>query len=375
VRLVDSTMETLALAQEAKTEAKTNWSQVYSLLGLNAAIVISWIAYHNFQPKVLELFHFTELSFFLVVAQALILVFIPPVAGIVGDYMIKTNGNRFVVLTVGISVTAMVFMLVAFTVGTATTINLTAALPVMIVIWLISMNVFHSPANSMLEMFAPARELPSAMALIVLTTEMLNALEPVVITFVNWIGPIATFALGGVLLLVTGYFFRSTTRETKLVRDYDAVKVKESKYLNVLMAGLLLGIVTAVIKDYTPLWFAALSSAPVMSQSLVVSFILVVSALGAWPLSKVVEKHGTARSLRYGLIATFLSLGVLYIIPGSYAFLFVCILVGVSYSFAAVAAFPYALQNLCHNHTTLGAGMFFGSIELADGVINILQTS
>src|SRR5271154_6553476 len=129
------------------SESKTNWNQVYGLLGLNAAIVISWIAYHNFQPKVLELFHFQQLSFFLVVAQALILVFIPPVAGIVGDYMIKTNGNRFVVFTVGISVTAMVFMLVAFTVGTATTLNLTAALPVMIVVWLISMNVFHSPAN------------------------------------------------------------------------------------------------------------------------------------------------------------------------------------------------------------------------------------
>jgi len=366
-------METITLAHEAKTETKTNWNQVYSLLGLNAAIVISWIAYHNFQPKVLELFHFQQLSFFLVVAQALILVFIPPVAGIVGDYMIKTNGNRFVVLTVGISVTAMVFMLVAFTVGTATTLDLTAALPAMIVIWLISMNVFHSPANSMLEMFAPARELPSAMALIVLTTEMLNALEPLLISFVNWIGPIATFALGGVLLLVTGYFFRRTTRDTKLVRDYETVKVKESKYLNVLAAGLLLGVATAVIKDYTPLWFAAQSSAPVISQSLIVSFILVISALGAWPLSKVVRKHGTAQSLRYGLIATFLSLGLLYIVPGSYLFLVVCFIVGVSYSFAAVAAFPYVLQNLCTNHTTLGAGMFFGSLELADGVINILQ--
>src|SRR5258708_27577572 len=98
---------------------RTNWSQVYSLLALNAAIVISWIAYHNYQPKVLEIFHFTELRLFLIIAQGLILVLIPPVAGIVGDYLIKKNGNRLVVFTVGISVTAMVFMLVAFTVGTA----------------------------------------------------------------------------------------------------------------------------------------------------------------------------------------------------------------------------------------------------------------
>jgi MFS family permease len=357
------------------SEAKTNWSQVYSLLGLNAAIVISWIAYHNFQPKVLELFHFQKLSFFLVVAQALILVFIPPVAGIVGDYVIKINGNRLVVFTVGISVTAMVFMLVAFTVGTATTINLTAALPVMIVVWLISMNVFHSPANSMLEMFAPAKELPSAMALIVLTTEMLNGFEQVVINFVNWIGPIATFAMGGVMLVVTGYFFRSTTKEAKLVREYDPAKVEHSKYGNVLMAGLLVGVVTALIKNFTPAWFASKSLTTVFNPSLVVSFILIVSALGAWPLSKFVDRYGIAKSLRYGLISTFTCLALLYLLPGTYLFLFVAILTGVSYSFAAVAAFPYALQNLCTNHTTLGAGMFFGSIELADGVINIIQNS
>jgi len=356
-------------------EAKTNWRQVYSLLGLNAAIVISWIAYHNFQPRVLELFHFQQLSFFLVVAQALILVFSPPVAGIVGDYMIKTNGNRFVVITVGISVTAMVFMLVAFTVGTSTTLKLTAALPVMIVIWLISMNVFHSPANSMLEMFAPARELPSAMALIVLTTEMLNAIEPLLINFVNWLGPIATFALGGVLLIITGYYFRRTTKETKLVREYELVKLEESNYFNVLTAGLLLGIVTALIKNYTPFWFAAKSLTPVFNPTLIVSFILVISALGAWPLSKFVDRYGTAKSLRYGLMATFIGLALLYILPGTYPFLVVCVLTGVSYSFAAVAAFPYALQNLSVQHTTLGAGMFFGSVELADGLVNILQSS
>jgi hypothetical protein len=79
-----STMQTQPLEAQ-----KTNWSQVYSLLALNAAIVISWIAYHNYQPKLLNLFHFEELSLFLVVAQALILVLIPCIAGLIGDYMIK----------------------------------------------------------------------------------------------------------------------------------------------------------------------------------------------------------------------------------------------------------------------------------------------
>jgi MFS family permease len=368
--IAESPMESTLTAQEAKI----NWNQVYSLLGLNAAIVISWIAYHNFQPKVLELFHFQQLGLFLVIAQAVILVFIPPVAGIVGDYMIKTNGNRFVVFTVGISVTAMVFMLVAFTVGTATTINLTAALPVMIVVWLISMNVFHSPANSMLEMFAPARQLPSAMALIVIATEVLNALEPVLINLVNWIGPIGTFALGGVLLIVTGYFFRKNTKEAVLVREHDPIKVKESKFGNVLVAGLLLGVVTAFIKNYASIWLAQKGTSFLFNPSYVVSYILLISALAAWPASKLVNQYGVGKSLKYALIATLASLILLVLIPGTYSFLIIAAFTGISYSFAAVAAFPYALQNLCTNHTTLGAGMFFGSVELTDGVMNVMQT-
>jgi hypothetical protein len=248
-------MNTQAIAVEAThrpTTARANWNQIYSLLALNAAIVISWIAYHNYQPKVLEIFRFQDLALFLVVAQALILIFIPPIAGVIGDRVIRSGGNRFVVFTVGISVTAMVFMCVAFTVGTASTINLTSLLPFMIVVWLISMNIFHSPANSMLEMFASAKSLPSAMALMVMTTELLYALEPLIVDFVDFLGPVATFALGGVLLIVTGYIFRRTTRNLQLTRSADETRRTSSNFVAVVVAGVTLGTAVALIKNVIP---------------------------------------------------------------------------------------------------------------------------
>jgi hypothetical protein len=67
------------------TTNSTNWSQIYALAALNAAVVISWIAYHNYQPKLLEKFEFTALSNFLTMAQALVLIVIPPLAGFVAD--------------------------------------------------------------------------------------------------------------------------------------------------------------------------------------------------------------------------------------------------------------------------------------------------
>jgi hypothetical protein len=372
-------MTTHAIAMDGKAESNTstaNWNQIYSLIALNAAIVISWIAYHNYQPKVLEIFHFQDLSLFLIVAQALILVFIPPVAGIVGDKVISTGGNRFVVFTVGISVTAMVFMCVAFTVGATSTIDLTSALPFMIVIWLISMNIFHSPANSMLEMFASAKSLPSAMALMVLTTELLYSIEPLIVSFVDLIGPVLTFALGGVLLIITGYIFRRTTRNLNLVRNSDDARRTESNFVPVLAAGLALGLMAALIKNYLPekinLSFAG-GSEMGLTGPLVISLILATAAVSAWPLSKVVDRIGTEKSLIYGLLGSFACIAVIVFMSNAYLLIILGFILAPFFSLASVAAFPFALSKLSLKRVTLGTGVFFGSVELADGVMNILD--
>jgi hypothetical protein len=374
-------MNTETLTMNARPEVATgsaNWNQIYSLIALNAAIVISWIAYHNYQPKVLEIFKFQDLSFFLVVAQSLILVFIPPIAGIVGDRVIRAGGNRFVVFTVGISVTAMVFMCVAFTVGTASTINLTAALPFMIVIWLISMNIFHSPANSMLEMFAPAKSLPSAMALMVMTTELLCALEPLIVDFVDFIGPVSTFALGGALLVITGYFFRRTTRNLTLTRNYDDVQKSESNFFFVLLAGIALGFAVALIKNYLPrkIDVSALADGVThltFSGPVVVSMLLAIAAIVAWPMSKAVDKMGTWKALLYGLIGTFASLALIALFSNSLILIILAFITAPFFSLASVSAFPFALSKLSVRNVTLGTGIFFGSVELADGLMNIME--
>jgi MFS family permease len=373
-------MTSHAIAMEGKTEGNTataNWNQIYSLIALNAAIVISWIAYHNYQPKVLEIFHFQDLSLFLIVAQAAILVFIPPVAGIVGDKVISTGGNRFVVFTVGISVTAMVFMCVAFTVGATSTVDLTSALPFMIVIWLISMNIFHSPANSMLEMFASAKSLPSAMALMVLTTELLYSLEPLIVDFVDLIGPVLTFALGGVLLIITGYIFRRTTRNIDLVRNADEARRTESNYVPVLAAGLALGLAAALIKNYLPekinLSFSTGGEMGVTGP-LVISLILATAAVTAWPLSKLIDRIGTEKSLVYGLLGTFVCMSIIVFMSNAWGLIILGFTLAPFFSLASVAAFPFALSKLSLKNVTLGTGMFFGSVELADGVMNIMRT-
>ena len=367
---------------EASTQ-KIKWAQIWSLAGLNAAVVISWIAYHNYQPKVVAGFGLKELSFFLVVAQAIILVIIPPIAGMIGDYMIRKNGKRFIVFTVGAGATAMIFMAVASLVQIGPDSQwVHSVLPVMIVLWLISMNIFHSPANSMLDLFAPSADLPMVMAVITMTTELLYALEPIVIDLVDFLGGTLTFVTGGVLLIVSGFFFLRTTRElgNAAIAKTHAVEATERRndYFPVILVGLTFGVITAFIMEYFP---AILVTKLPSFQSMVFggnhfsSLILGMAALLAIPMSKFVEKTGLVQSILLSAFAASIAIIAILIGQNQALIIVLCIILSASYSILSVAAFPFTLKNLSARNITFGAGLFYGSLELAGGIFNILLNS
>lgn len=359
---------------KSQTTQTVNWSQIYALAGLNAAVVISWIAYHNYQPKVLEKFAFTELANFLTIAQAIVLVLIPPIAGYIGDIVIRKGGNHFLVFTIGAGVTAMTFMAVAFS-ATGVVPQLRSVLPIMIVIWLISMNIFHSPANSLLEMFAPARELPMIMSVIALTTELLYGIEPIVVLIIDYIGAVFTFVTGGVLLVITGYFFRKTTATMSFKRSEESLS-REDNFLLVILAGLGFGLVDSLITHGTTLssWFgnrfSILSISP-DTNNYIICAILITAAFATIPASKIVNTDNIAKILFIALVACLVLCGLLYAVTHVWVSLLLCVLLGVLFSVVAVTAFPYAISHISVRNITLGTGLFYGSFKIVDAVLSI----
>lgn len=95
------------------SQKRIKWTEIWNLAALIAAIVICWIAYHEYQPKLLAGFGLTNLASFLIYAKAIILVLIPPIADLLTDYMTKKNNKVYVVFLVGIGGKAMIFMIVA----------------------------------------------------------------------------------------------------------------------------------------------------------------------------------------------------------------------------------------------------------------------
>lgn len=197
----------------ASTGRQIRWNQVLALLALDLAIIISWIAYNKYQPALLVQFRLEEFGVALAVVQGLILFLTPPAAGLVADRLRSKGGTRLPVITIGINFVSMVFMVVALTVFADPNGTLRALFPVLVVLWLISMNIFHSPAISMVETLVPANKMPQVIALFAVVMEACQALEPSIIDLIEFFGGPVTFAVGGALVFGTGFWFSRVAKD------------------------------------------------------------------------------------------------------------------------------------------------------------------
>lgn len=250
-------METASISKDQATQT-IQWKQLWSLAALYGSIIIGWIAYANYQPKLLVQFGFTDFALMLTLAQAVILVVTPPIAGKIGDRFRFEKGHRLPIISSGISFAAMVFMAVAFTLFSNPGDVFKWLLPVLIVLWLVSMSIFTSPALSTVELFTPVDKLPKAMAVLTIVANFIYAFEPVIVDIIDYLGAPLTFVAGGAVTLLSGYamqknslgLFRQTNGhepEPNIV-----MKAQKSDYGYIFLLGIILGITTAVMFTFFP---------------------------------------------------------------------------------------------------------------------------
>ena len=380
-------METNVTAQESDLNSRPKmnesnrqeikWPEIWSLAALNAAIVICWIAYHEYQPKLLAGFGLTHLATLLIYAKAIILVVIPPIAGLLTDYMIRKNNKVYVVFLVGIGGTAMIFMIVATILFQGPESFLTPILPVMVILWLIGMNIFQSPANSLIEMFASAKNLPIAMGILVFVTELLFALEPIVVLLVDFFGATLTFVVGGILIGVTGYIFRKVSRDEVLFRKQEQIHVhpeqdKRSNFPLIVGIALIFGIGHAFIVEFLPERYNALFSNS-LDGNYFSSFILFCVAVLAIPISRFVARANLLNFIKWAIILLIVSVVSIVLVPGIIAFIAGNLIMVIAFGILSVSALPLAIRSLSVRQITLGVGIFFGIAAIADGIADIIK--
>ena len=354
------------------TEARPEilWNQLWSLAALYASVVIGWIAYYNYQPKLLEQYNFTDLTLFLFISQGIIMTITPLIAGKLGDHFRQSAGQRLPVITAGISFAAMLFMAVAFTLIVNPGETFRWILPIMIVFWLASMALFTSPAISTVELFAPSNKLPRAMAILTIVYGLIYAIEPVVIDLIDFLGAPLTFVTGGVLVGVSGFFLKKNTLSVAdVVEKVDDYKSRmKSDYSYSLFLGLAFGIITTVLFNMFPDWIEGKIDVSVHGD-LVVSVILGVAAILSLPISDFVERKGLYLPVLLSVLVCFVLLFAIFYFTNPAIIIILVLAFSVFYSMASVSLLPLALSVINQKNKVFGVGVFYCGFEIPNGIL------
>jgi len=367
-----------------QTHHTIQWRQLWSLAALYASVVIGWIAYQNYQPRLLVQFQFTDFTFLLAVAQGVILVITPPLAGRLGDRYRLKSGHRLPIITAGMSFAAMVFMAVAFTLLSNPGEIFKWVLPVLIVFWLISMSIFTSPALSTMELFTPADKLPSAMAVLTIAANLLYSLEPVIVDIIDYIGAPLTFISDGVVVLISGIVLRKNSlnlfeatknREEEISAQTQKEKKRKSAFGFIFFMGSALGLGTTVMFNLFPELFqvklvAVLNNA---DPKMVLVTVLVLSAFMSLPVSSLVNRYGLSRSFWISLALMLVSLVALFTIDSTGLMLLMIVVFALGFTAMSVSALPLAIAKANYYEKVLCVGIFFSGVAFPDGILQAIQ--
>lgn len=360
-----------------------HWKQLWSLAALYGSVVIGWIAYQRYQPKLLVQFEFTNFTFLLIVVQGIILTITPMIAGRIGDRYRFEQGNRLPIISAGISFAAMIFMAVAFTLLGNPGEIFKWILPVLIVLWLMAMSIFTSPALSTIESFMPVEKLPRAMAILTIVGNLLYALEPVIVDIIDFLGAPATFITGGVVVFVSGYALKKNAVSTLLktdnknLRSATAIKLdtQRSQYGFILLMGITLGIATSCLFNIFPsVMDKKLTDVLQGNNGSIISVgILIISAILSLPFSSLVTNYGLMRSFWISFVLVLISLAGILFLSSPLAVLLMTAIFAIGFTALSVSSLPLAIGKANYYQKVFCVGVFFAGVEGVEAIMDIFQ--
>lgn len=376
-------MNTVTLRSAERKAVSVDWKQMWSLTALYASIVIGWIAYEQYQPKLLVQFQFTDFTFLLTVAQGVILTVTPPIAGLLGDRYRFTRGHRFPVISLGISFAAMVFMAVAFTLLSNPGEVFKWVLPVLFICWLVAMSIFTSPALSTIETFIPIEKLPKAMAILTITANLLYSLEPVIVDIIDYIGASGTFMAGGALTFLAGFALKKNAMELfakspgaeSTPQTSNVMDNQRSSYSFIFVLGLVLGATTTLLFNVFPdvLQIKLADMLNDNSSKILLVCILTVSGLLALPFSSLINVYGLRRCFILSCFLTGLSIAGILLLSSPLLIMLLLIIFAIGFAALSVSSLPLAMEKSNYFEKVFCVGIFFAGVALPDGIMEAIQ--
>jgi MFS family permease len=346
--------------------SQINWNRIYAITLLNSAIIICWIAYHYFQPKLLTEFGLLEAANTLDFAKNFTLVLIPPLAGLIADRFSNKSGSRYLVFTVGISFTAFIFLASSYIFLDIAPDFLKAKIPLFMVLWLIGMNIFYSPATGFLLKSAKGPELPIVVASVSLAANILFAAVPLLEQFFEKTGSSFTFFLGALLLLAAAWFYKRMSVDDSQNRENLTIDSSNRNLLLPLIVGLSCGFTNLAVD-------LSMSNANEFFGGFDLKIIVyVLAALAVIPLAKALKGLPSSYGFKIALISAIVSALFLYILTVKALIIVLLIAISGSLCLFEIFAFSLALSGISSKQTNLGAGIFLGAFSLPFSIWSLI---
>lgn len=361
-----------------------HWKQLWSLAALYGSVIIGWIAYERYQPKLLDKFEFTAFAFPLVIAQAIIVLLTPPIAGKLGDRFRFKQGHRIPIITSGISFAGMVFMAVAFTLLSNPGEVFKWVLPILIIFWLIAMSIFTSPALSTLELFTPLDKLPNAMAILTIVANLIYSIEPIIVDIIDAIGAPLTFIAGGVVTVASGYALKKNSlslfslSDNKEGKPMAAMKLdtQKSRLGYIFFLGIMMGVATTVMFNLFPdalhQHLSFITTSNFEDGKLLVVYMLALSAILSWPVSNLINKLGTEKSFWISVGGVLVAMALMFTIQADVPLMLVAIVYSFMFTMLSISSLPLAIQNSNYYEKVFCVGIFFSGVALPDGILEVI---
>lgn len=357
-----------------QTTDKIQMKQMVSLMLLYASVIIGWIAYYNYQPKLIAGYGLFKYENYLVWIGGLSLVITPPIAGLLGDRFREKLGNRMRIITLGVSFAAMIFMAVAFTLYINPPQSMHWLFPVLITCWLFAMGIFTSPAISTIELFSPSAKLPIAAAVLTIVADVLYSFEPVIVDIIDYVGATGTFVLGGIIVSVSGYLLRKNSLEImpKGQEPHQHTNDSGENLANVFVIGLGLGLLSGVIFEILPDFLDnKFGNKLPFKANWAASTLLITTAVFSLPAGFWVLRRDIKSTLsKFYPIAAVLMVAI-FLVSDVKLLLLVMFVFALCFSVVNVTSLPLALKQISLKRKVFGVGLFFCGYQIPEAIFEI----
>jgi MFS family permease len=354
------------------TQPKILWLQVWSLAGVQGAIIICWLIYNLYLPKLLVGFGFPEsLAVGIIILENALAVVMEPLMGALSDQAKYRVGSSYPLITLGVILSSVLFIAIPCIITFVPPSDVTRLLlPLALVAWALAMTVFRSPIFALLVYYAIPPQLPSALSVVIFVGGVAGAFRAVASNFILSLGPIVTFAIGSFILLGAAATLRLFNPPNTLA-DQTQTWTKPEHFLRSLALILCTGVGVALgsrllMDALSKLLKVNLNTDNVDGIMLIINLAIAFAFIPAGALAVKIGNR-VAMIIGVGIAIIFLMM-ILYL--GTYIPVIVLGVCG--FSLIVNGGIPFAFSLVRPRWTGLAVGMYFAGFALVGSLFPVV---